>query len=67
MQTELKPCPFCGAGVELIDTGLSKNYRFFIRHPAWKKTGCIFDDGKTVYADSPEKAAEMWNRRTDSD
>ena len=60
---ELKPCPFCGADVEIFDTGLSTNYQYMIKHPRWQKNGCIFDDGKAVWAISPEAAAEVWNMR----
>lgn len=63
---DLKQCPFCGADVEIFYTGLGANYQYTIKHPRWQKNGCIFDDGKTVYANSPEKAAEMWNRRTEN-
>ena len=62
---ELKPCPFCGANVELIDTGLGSSYQYLIRHPRFQNNGCIFDDGKTVYATTPDVAAETWNRRSD--
>lgn len=66
MNIELKPCPFCGSEVELIDTGLHKNYKYLIRHPAYKND-CIFNDGKTIYANKPETAAEIWNRRVNDD
>lgn len=65
-QIELLPCPFCGSEVQIIDTGLSKNYQFMIRHPAWQKNGCIFDDGKVFYTDSIELAVMAWNRRSDN-
>lgn len=68
---ELKPCPFCGAEVAIRPTTASAEYyRFYVKHPDYlnrgRKNRCIFDDGKTFYADDIEDAVNVWNRRAEN-
>lgn len=71
--TELEPCPFCGKSVAYVCTvaevdGDDDN--------EWSNTHyvtvCNFDNGGcgscgTCNNETPEQAAEAWNRRVDND
>ena len=56
---KLKPCPFCG-GKAIFGLGeeLRKKYQ---RNDDWVK--CSWCGSETACYDTPEKAAEAWNRR----
>ena len=54
MTEELKPCPFCGASAEM-------NKGTYDFKPYW--VCCENGHGLGKRGDSPEEAAEAWNRR----
>ena len=58
---ELKPCPFCGADVQLRNV-IPRMYRgdlYCINHPS---KGCIMY-GDSMYFNTEEDAIYFWNRR----
>ena len=56
MQTELKPCPFCGGDIRFVHP---KNF-WAVFH---SKIGCILF-GIIGFYESKKSAREAWNRRT---
>lgn len=56
MSEELKPCPFCGASAEM-------NKGTYDFKPYW--VCCENGHGLGKRGNSPEEAAEAWNRRAD--
>ena len=57
--TELKPCPFCGADVQLRNVIPNRGDLFCINHPS---KGCIMY-GDSMYFNTEEDAVGFWNRR----
>ena len=58
-EIKLKPCPFCGGEAEFV---LGEEYRE--EHKQSKDwIQCSSCGIETPYFDTPEKAAEAWNRR----
>lgn len=58
---ELKPCPFCGRGLIFFDpaSGRDSGFRTIC---GGQPMGCRASSG---WAQTPEEAAEKWNRRAD--
>lgn len=60
-QIKLKPCPFCGGKARLLS-----EMRFDKQKKAWFAAcgglGCGVMP-ETIDADTPQEAAEIWNRR----
>lgn len=54
---ELKPCPFCNGEAEMRNPWMS-SANFYVE---CYECGCT-----TAIFDTPEKAAEAWNKRADS-
>ena len=63
MSEELKPCPFCGADVDIVKQKYLKNgYKScYIFHPV---SNCVLSSKMTRIFESEEQAVRMWNRRT---
>lgn len=60
-EIELLPCPFCGGKVR-VGIGVANSY--FIVHTDWQESKCPIRFTNVIPdADTPEKAAEAWNRR----
>ena len=62
---ELKLCPFCGWEAKIIK---GTDYSGEVEKPIWwmavcTNPNCIIYDGYGRYANSKEKAKEMWNIR----
>ena len=59
-ETQLKPCPFCGGKTE-VEYGTS-GYNVY-------QIGCQNNEcfAYAGWGDTPEEAAEAWNRRADND
>ena len=63
--SKLKPCPICGSKVR-IGMGVANSY--FIVHTDWQESKCLIRfTNVSPDADTPEKAAEAWNRRATDD
>ena len=58
---ELKPCPFCGGEVEIIDTGLNF-WKYAIRHKNIC-VKCILDTRGFSTEKTKQEVIEAWNRR----
>ena len=58
MSEELKPCPFCGGKAELVDYGISGEYKVVWCFECGART-------RMFYAEifRGRKAIEEWNRR----
>ena len=61
---KLKPCPFCG-GEAKVSRCLSNHTKFRLTHACVDRTPHIVF--YHYYFDTPEKAAEFWNRRAEND
>ena len=62
-EIELKPCPLCGGDVRI---GIGVPNTYLIVHSDWQKSKCPIRMTNIIpEADTPEKAAEAWNRRID--
>lgn len=62
---ELKNCPFCGSKVRV---GIGAANSYFIVHTGWQESKCPIRFTNVIPdADTPEKAAEAWNRRATDD
>jgi Lar family restriction alleviation protein len=57
METELKPCPFCGAAPLFVQRKVAGAYPFHVRCPACEATA-----GGTAFQNNAYNA-EQWNRR----
>ncbi len=55
---ELKPCPFCGAAVEMQTIGPEPENRLFDA-AYWVQCSCL----DKLPCDTAEEAAETWNTR----
>lgn len=66
MQTELKPCPFCGANAHIIWNAIVKVRNGSGVHE--ERGVCIYCENCPVEMRTTAKnlAVEMWNRRDDS-
>lgn len=69
MSLELKPCPFCGGGAEIVQIGneATKSRGFEVRCMTW---GCTIKKRAMVIRQPIEKAREYavaaWNQRSDA-
>ena len=59
-EIKLKPCPFCGGKAEIQYGACDYN----VYQAVCKGQNCNAMNG---WSDTPEEAAEQWNRRADTD
>lgn len=62
-EIELKPCPFCGGKAKLESNDYGGKPLWTVRC-RWAGGGVYV---ATIDADTPQKAAELWNRRAGED
>lgn len=59
-EIKLKPCPFCGHEAEIVSFTLNSGGRVWYVQCPW--TDCEVSI-ETFDRDTPQEAAELWNRR----
>lgn len=57
--TELKPCPFCGGKAEMVSDVFDGRQVWFVQCP-WADCEVSVE---SFDRDTPQEAAELWNRR----
>lgn len=62
-EIEIKPCPFCGGEAKLESNDYGGKPLWTVRC-RWAGGGVYV---ATIDADTPQKAAELWNRRAGED
>lgn len=60
-ELELKPCPFCGGKAEIQYGACDYNVYQVVCH---NEQDCC--NAMNGWSDTPEEAAEQWNRRADT-
>jgi len=59
---ELKPCPFCGGEAEILRQNIGSDFYEYRYWACCSDQYCPAGEG-TILKESPEEAAEIWNRR----
>lgn len=59
----LKPCPFCGKEMEMIETADKTCFGFFHKNEKLSFGTCPFSSGGFIHYTSRIEAIEAWNRR----
>lgn len=59
MKNKLKPCPFCGSKVEIIDLGIDKDDHYYMMQCSNEKCNSATCFGEV----SKKEFIMLWNRR----